>query len=77
MLPRFSMESSRRTMTPRLLMARAPAERVTLMIAGRSSGESPTASATANSSDSITGRPRSRFTVSTKSTMTTITRMSR
>ena len=50
------MASRRRTMTPRLLMARAPAERVTLMIAGNSSGDRPTASATANSSDSITGR---------------------
>ena len=55
MLPRFSMASSRRTMTPRLLMARAPAESVTLMIAGSSSGERPTARATANSSDSIAG----------------------
>ena len=64
-------------MTPRLLMARAPAESVTLMIAGSSSGDSPTASATANSSDSITGRSSSRFTVSTKRTMTTITRISR
>ena len=35
MLPRFSIASSRRTMTPRLLMARAPAESVTLMIAGK------------------------------------------
>ena len=35
MLPRFSIASSRRTMTPRRLMARAPAERVTLMIAGK------------------------------------------
>ena len=77
MLPRFSMASRRRTMTPRLFMARAPAERVTLMIAGNSSGERPTASAAANNSDSITGRSSNRFTVSTNSTMTTITRMSR
>ena len=40
-------------MTPSLLMARAPAESVTLTIAGRSSGESPTARATEKSSDSI------------------------
>ena len=47
MLPRFSIASRRRTMTPCLLMARAPAESVTLTIAGRSSGERPTARATA------------------------------
>ncbi len=64
MLPRFSIASRRRTMTP-VAIARAPAESVTLMIAGSSSGDRPTASATANSSDSITGRPRSRFTVRT------------
>ena len=39
--------------------------------------ERPTASATANNSDSITGRSSNRFTVSTNRTMTTITRMSR
>jgi hypothetical protein len=47
MLPRFSMASSRRTMSPRLLIARAPAESVTLMIAGNSCGDSPTARAIA------------------------------
>ena len=77
MLPRFSIASRRRTMTPRRPMARAPADRVTLMIAGNSSGDRPTASATANRSDSITGRPRSRFTVRTNRTMTTITRIRR
>ena len=77
MLPRFSMASSRRTITPRLLIARAPADNVTLMMAGSSSGDSPTASATAKSSDSITGRPSSRFTVRTKRTITTMTRISR
>ena len=59
MLPRFSIASRRRTMTPCLAIARAPAASVTLMIAGSSSGERPTASATAKSSDSIHGRPRS------------------
>ena len=44
-------------MTPCLAIVRAPAASVTLMIAGSSSGDRPTASATANSSDSIIGRP--------------------
>ena len=43
-------------MTPCLPIARAPAESVTLTIAGRSSGESPTARATEKSSDSMSGR---------------------
>ena len=46
----------RRTMTPRLAMARAPRARFTPMIAGRSSGLRPTASATENSSVSIGDR---------------------
>ena len=77
MLPRFSIASSRRTMTPRRAMARAPAERVTLTIIGNSSGDIPTASATANKRDSINGRWRSRFTVRTNRTMTTIARIRR
>ena len=40
-------------MTPCLAIARAPAASVTLMMAGSSSGDRPTASATAKSSDSI------------------------
>ena len=43
-------------MTPRRAIARAPRASVTLTMAGSSSGEMPTASATANSSDSSTGR---------------------
>ena len=77
MLPRFSMASRRRTMTPSLAMARAPAARVTLMMAGSSSGDRPTASATANSADSTSGRPASALTISTKRTMTTMTRSNR
>jgi len=77
MLPRFSIASRRRTMTPSLHMARAPAESVTLTIAGSSSGESPTASATEKSSDSIRGRWSSRFTVSTNRTIATIARISK
>ncbi len=72
MLRRFSIASRRRTMTPSLLMFRAPAESVTLTIAGRSSGERPTARATEKSSDSTIGRWSRRFTVRTERTMTTI-----
>ena len=46
--PRFSMASSRRTITPLRPCGARRAKRVTLMIAGSNSGESPTASATAN-----------------------------
>ena len=77
MLPRFSIASRRRTITPCRPIARAPAESVTLTIAGRSSGDSPTASATANRSDSIRGRWSRRFTVRTNSTITTIDRIRR
>jgi hypothetical protein len=58
-------------------MARAPAESVTLTIAGRSSGESPTARATEKSSDSTSGRWSKRFTVRTERTMTTMDRINR
>ena len=47
------------------------------MIAGSSSGESPTASATAKRSESSTGRPSHWFTAMTNTTITTITRTSR
>ena len=43
-------------MTPRAAMARAPADSVTLTMAGNSSGDRPTASATANSRESASGR---------------------
>ena len=64
-------------MTPLSLIFRAPCASVTLTIAGRSSGDRPTARAVANSSDSITGRPSAWLTTSTNSTMTIITRTSR
>ena len=54
-------------------IARAPCESVTVTMAGSSSGESPTASATAKSSDSTGGRPSSWFTARTKSTTSTMT----
>ena len=55
MLPKFSMAASRRTITPRLAMPCAPLDRVTLMMAGSSSGAMPTARAMANSSESMAG----------------------
>ena len=64
-------------MTPRLAMARAPAESVTLTMAGSSSGVRPTARATANSSDSISGRCSRRLVVNTKMTITVMIRVSR
>ena len=53
MLPRFSIASRRRTRTPRCAIVRAPRASVTLTIAGSNSGDRPTASAMANSSDSM------------------------
>ena len=53
MLPRFSMASSRRTMTPRFAIARAPADKRHADDRRQQLGDSPTASATAKSSDSI------------------------
>ena len=75
--PRFSMALRCRTITPRFAIRRAPAERVTLMIAGRSSGERPTARATANSSESTAGRSSRRLTVTTNRTIAIITLISR
>ncbi len=77
MLPRFSIASRWRTITPRRAIARAPRARVTLTMAGRSSGEMPTARATANSSDSIAGRPSTWLTTRTKTTITSMIRTSR
>ena len=57
MLPRFSIAFRRRTSTPWRAIICAPRARLTLRIAGSSSGLSPTASATENSSVSIGGRP--------------------
>ncbi len=76
MLPRFSIASSRRISTPCVAIARAPCDSVTLTIAGSSSGDRPTASATANSSDSSGARPCAVLIVMTSSTITTITRSS-
>ena len=76
MPPRSSIASSRRTITPSPASRPAPRASDTLMIAGSSSGDSPTASATANSIDSITGRPSIALATSTATTTTSITRSS-
>ena len=57
MLPRFSIAVRCRTSTPWRAIICAPRARLTLKIAGSSSGLSPTASATENSNVSIGGRP--------------------
>ena len=54
--PKFSMAARRRTITPPAAMRWAPRASVRLMTAGSSSGARPTASATANISESVTGR---------------------
>jgi len=64
-------------MTPWAAMSRAPWESVIWMIAGRSSGEIPTASASAKSSDSRRGRSRNTFTAKTASTSSATIRSSR
>ena len=55
-LPKFSMEARRLTMTFFDAMRFAPWERLMLMIAGSSCGVSPTAKANAKRKDSMTGR---------------------
>jgi hypothetical protein len=77
MLPKFSIELSRRTITPCAAISRAPRARVTLMMAGRSSGEIPTASAMAKSSASTCGRSRKTLAAKTTRTRSRMTRVSR
>ena len=77
MLPKFSMEFRRRTITPRLAICCAPWESVMLMMAGRSSGVRPTASASAKSSESISGLARKMLTAKTMTTITSMTCVSR
>ena len=66
-----------RTRTPRRAIIWAPRARLTLRIAGNSSGLSPTASATAKSSVSTGGRPRNMCAAKTRSTMINIALVSR
>ncbi len=68
-LPRFSIALNRRTSTPCRAIIWAPLARLTLRIAGSSSGLSPTASATEKSSVSTGGRPRNTCATKTRSTM--------
>ena len=74
MAPRSWIEASRLTMTLRPAMRKAPRESVTVVIIGKSSGVSPTASATANSSESSTGRPNTTRMVRTTTTSASVSR---
>ena len=73
MLPKFSMAASRLTMTFFPAMRTAPRDSVTETIIGRSSGVSPTASATAKRKDSRGARRDSALTRKTKKTSTSTT----
>ncbi len=73
--PRFWMAGRRFTMTCWRDMRSAPCASVTDTIIGRSSGVSPTASAIANRNDSSRGLCVAVLTSSTKSTISTVTRM--
>ena len=77
MLPRFSMAVRCRTSTPWRAIICAPRARLTLKMAGSSSGLSPTASATENNNVSIGGRPFSTWTMNTTKTMTSMALVSR
>ena len=74
MAPRSWIDASRLTITLRAAMRTAPRDRVTVVIIGSSSGVSPTASATENISDSITGRPNSTWVASTTRTSAMVSR---
>jgi hypothetical protein len=71
--PKSSMASSRLTITLAAAIRRAPADRLTVTMAG-SSGVSPTASASENSTELITGRCRTRLIAKMTVTSTTIAR---
>ena len=77
MLPRFSMAVRCRTSTPWRAIICAPRARLTLKMAGSSSGLSPTASATENNNVSIGGRPFSTWTMNTRKTMTSMALVNR
>ena len=76
MAPKSSMASRRLTMTFSAAIRRAPADRLTLTMAGSSCGVRPTASASENSSESTSGRCRTRLTTKMAVTTTTIARTS-
>ena len=71
------MALSRRTSTPCAAIALAPRARLMLRMAGSSSGLRPTASAIEKRSVSTSGRPSSRLTVNTSSTIAVIAIVSR
>ncbi len=75
MLPKSSMAARCLTITFCRAMRTAPCARVTVVIIGRNSGVSPTASATANRNDSSGGRCRAKLASSTKSTRNSTVRM--
>jgi len=62
------------TITLRAAIRSAPRDSVTVVIIGNSSGVSPTASATANRSESSTGRPNTTRTASTTRTRASVSR---
>ena len=57
-LPKFSMEDNRLTITFSAAMFLAPRDRLTLIIAGKSCGGKPTARAMENKKESKTGRAK-------------------
>ena len=75
MAPRSWIAKRRFTITFRLDSSIADRASVTVTIIGSSSGVSPTASASANISDSSTGRWNEMFTTRTNSTINTVSRM--
>ena len=66
-----------RTSTPWRAIICAPRARLTLKMAGSSSGLSPTASAIENNNVSIGGRPFSTWTMNTRKTMTSMALVNR
>ena len=77
MAPRSWIADRRFTTTLRFDRRIADRASVTVTIMGSSSGVSPTASASANISDSSTGRCSETFTTTTNSTISTVRRMIR
>ena len=71
------MASRRLTMTPRAAIWRAPCASVMVTMAGSSSGDMPTASAIANSSESTGGRERKILAANTASAITSMMRIKR
>ena len=77
MAPRSWIPVRRLTMTFLRDIRTAPRDRVTVVIIGSSSGVRPTASATENISDWISGRPNATLAASTPTTSTAVARATR